>query len=46
MYVSKVKLLISWVVIAKLIWAFVFAYAKPRFSHDAAHFKEWLEKYF
>ena len=30
--------LISFAVIAKLIRVFVFAYAKCRFSHDAAHF--------
>ena len=30
-------MLISFVVTAKLICVFVFAYAKSRFSHDAAH---------
>ena len=29
--------LISWAIIAQLIWAIVFAYTKSRFSHDAAH---------
>ena len=33
----KTKALISFVVTAKLICVFVFAYAKSRFSHDAAH---------
>ena len=36
MYVAKTKALISFVVTAKLICAFVFAYAKSQFSHDAA----------
>ena len=36
-YVVKTKALISLVVTAKLICVFVFAYAKSRFSHDAAH---------
>ena len=31
------KALISFAVTAKLICAFVFAYAKSRFYHDAAH---------
>ena len=35
--VAKTKALISLAVTAKLIRAFVFAYAKKRFSHDAAH---------
>ena len=35
----KTKALISFAVTAKLICVFVFAYAKSRFSHDAAHFK-------
>ena len=35
--VAKTKALISFVVTAKLICVFVFAYAKIRFSHDAAH---------
>ena len=35
--VAKTKALISFVVTAKLICIFVFAYAKSRFSHDAAH---------
>ena len=37
--VAKTKVLISFVVTAKLICGFVFAYAKSRFSHDAAHIK-------
>ena len=36
-YVAKTKVLISFAVTAKLICDFVFAYAKSRFSHDAAH---------
>ena len=36
--VAKTKALISFTVIAKLICVFVFAYAKIRFSYDAAHF--------
>ena len=36
-YVAKTKALISFAVNAKLISAFVFAYAKSQFSHDAAH---------
>ena len=35
--VVKPKALISFAVTANLICAFVFAYAKFRFSHDAAH---------
>ena len=35
--VAKTKALISFAVTAKLIFAFVFAYAKKRFSHNAAH---------
>ena len=35
--VAKTKALISFAVTAKLICVFVFAYAKIRFSHDAAH---------
>ena len=34
---AKTKALISFVATAKLICVFVFAYAKSRFSHDAAH---------
>ena len=34
--VAKTKALISFAVTAKLICAFAFAYAKSRFSHDAA----------
>ena len=37
MYVAKTKALISFAVTAKLICVFVFAYAKNRFSYDAAH---------
>ena len=33
---AKTKALISFAVTAKLIWVFVFAYAKCCFSHDAA----------
>ena len=36
--VAKTKALISFAVTAKLICVFVYAYAKSRFSHDAAHF--------
>ena len=35
--VAKTKALISFAVTAKLICVFVFAYAKSRFPHDAAH---------
>ena len=35
--VAKTKALISFAVTAKLICVFVFAYARIRFSHDAAH---------
>ena len=38
-YVAKTNVLISCVVTAQLICAFVFAYAKSRFSHEAAHMK-------
>ena len=38
MYEAKAKALISCAVTAQLICAFVFAYAKGRFSHDAAQF--------
>ena len=34
-YVAKTKALISFANTAKLIYVFVFAYAKSRFSHDA-----------
>ena len=37
MYVAKTKALISCVATTQLIYAFVFTYAKNRFSHDAAH---------
>ena len=36
-YVVKTKAQISCAVTAQLICAFVFAYAKSRFSHDVAH---------
>ena len=36
-YVAKTKALISFAVTAKMIRVFVFAYAKSRFSHNAAH---------
>ena len=35
--VAKTKALISFAVTVKLIYVLVFAYAKNRFSHDAAH---------
>ena len=35
---AKTKALISFAVTAKLICVFAFAYAKNRFSHDAAQF--------
>ena len=38
--VAKTKALISFAVTAKLICAFVFAYADCLFSHEAAHFFE------
>ena len=37
MYVAKSDVLISYAVPVQLICAFVFAYAKSRFSRDAAH---------
>ena len=40
--VAKSKALISFAVTAKLIWVFVFAYTKSRFSHDAAHFENGI----
>ena len=36
--VAKTKALISFALTAKLICVFVFAYAKSRFSDDAAHY--------
>ena len=39
--VAKTKALISFAVTAKLICVFVFAYAKIRFSHVAAHIRAW-----
>ena len=39
--VVKTKALISFAVTAKLICGFVFAYAKSRFSHDAAQISPW-----
>ena len=44
MYVAKTRALISCVVTAQLICVFVFAYAKNRFSHDAAHILWILDK--
>ena len=38
--VAKTKVLISFAVTAKLICVFVFAYAKSRFSHDAAQIEQ------
>ena len=40
--VAKTKALISFAVTAKLIYAFVFAYAKCWFPHDVAHFETLL----
>ena len=37
MCVAKTKALISFTVTTKLICVFVFAFAKSRFSHNAAH---------
>ena len=37
-YVVKTKALISFAVTVKLVCGFVLAYAKSRFSHDAANF--------
>ena len=37
MYVAKINVLINCTVTAKLIWAFVFAYTKSRFTHDSTH---------
>ena len=37
-YVAKTKALISFAVTAKLIFVFVFAYAKSWFYHGATHF--------
>ena len=34
---AKTKALISWAVSVQLIFGFVLAYAKDRFSHDVAH---------
>ena len=39
--VAKTKALISFAVTAKLISAFVFAYADCWFSHAAAHIVSW-----
>ena len=36
MYVAKTKALISYAVTSQIICAFVFAYAKSQFSHNAA----------
>ena len=38
MYVVKTKALISCPLTMQLICAFVFAYAKSRFSHDPTHY--------
>ena len=40
-HVAKTKALISFAVTTKLICVFVFAYAKIRFSHVAAHMTSW-----
>ena len=40
----KTKVLISCAVTAQLIWAFVFAYSKRRFSHDVDHFSLVMRK--
>ena len=42
---AKTKALISFAVTAKLICVFVFACAKSRFSHDAAHMYSVLISY-
>ena len=39
--IAKTKALISFAVTAKLICAFVFAYSKNLFSHDAAHLLDY-----
>ena len=39
LYTAKTNVQISCVVTAQLNCAFVFAYAKSRFSHDAAHLR-------
>ena len=45
--VAKTKTLISCAVTAQLFCAFVFAYVKFRFSHDAAHFShDWAEIFY
>ena len=41
---AKTKALISFAVTAKLICVFVFAYAKNRFSHDAAQMYSYIAK--
>ena len=45
---TKTKVLISFAVTAKLICVFVFASAKCRFSHDAAHicWVKWDKTFF
>ena len=40
--IAKPKALISCAVTAQLIWVFVFAYAKIRFSHNEAHMLDSL----
>ena len=42
-YVAETKALISCAATAQLICAFVFAYAKGCFSHDAAHFSQCVQ---
>ena len=42
--VAKTKALISFAVTAKLICAFVFAYAKSRFSHIEAQLRDVTEE--
>ena len=44
MYVAKRKALISCAVTVQLICAFVFAYAKSRFSHEAVHMNRVVRK--
>ena len=43
-YVAKTRALFSFAVTAKLICVFVFAYAKSRFSHDAAHIRWTMDR--
>ena len=46
MRIAETKALISFVVTAKLICIFVFAYAKSRFSQDTAHVYLMIMKHF